>query len=46
VKSASRAIARLSSVAPAIAAMAGRVRQPRGIMAEPASVYEFGEEDL
>jgi hypothetical protein len=30
----------------AIAAMAARVRRGRGIMAEPSSIYEFGEEDL
>lgn len=29
-----------------IAAMAERVRKPRGRMAEPAFVYEFAEEDL
>ena len=29
-----------------IAAMAERVRKPRGRMAEPAFVYDFAEEDL
>ena len=29
-----------------IAAMAERVRKPRGPMAEPALIYAFGEEDL
>ena len=29
-----------------IAAMAERVRKPRGRMAEPAHVYDFTEEDL
>jgi hypothetical protein len=30
----------------ALAAMAERVRRPRGIMAEPALTYGFAEEDL
>jgi hypothetical protein len=38
--------AELKSVYPGIAAMAERVRKPRGIMAEPAHVYGFNEEDL
>ncbi len=29
-----------------VAAMAERVRKPRGRMAEPALTYGFGEEDL
>jgi hypothetical protein len=29
-----------------LAAMAERVRKPRGIMAEPAHAYLFNEEDL
>jgi hypothetical protein len=29
-----------------VAAMAGRVRQPRGRIAEPALTYRFAEEDL
>jgi hypothetical protein len=36
----------LRAVYAGIAAMAERVRQPRGIMAEPASTYGFAEEDL
>ena len=36
----------LKSVYAGIAAMAERVRKPRGIMAEPALVYDFAEEDL
>jgi hypothetical protein len=36
----------LKSVYPGIAAMAERVRKPRGRMAEPAHVYDFAEEDL
>ncbi|MGH7048125.1 MAG: hypothetical protein ACREE2_17255 [Stellaceae bacterium] len=36
----------LKSVYPEIAAMAARVRQRRGHMAEPALVYGFAEEDL
>ena len=38
--------AELKSVYPGIAAMAERVRKPRGIMAEPAHVYEFRSDDL
>ena len=38
--------AELKSVYPGIAAMAERVRKPRGRMAEPAHVYDFTEEDL
>jgi hypothetical protein len=38
--------AELKSVYAGIAAMAERVRRPRGRMAEPAHVYEFAEEDL
>ena len=38
--------AELKSVYPGIAAMAARVRQPRGRMAEPAHIYGFAEEDL
>ena len=38
--------AELKSVYAGIAAMAERVRQPRGHMAEPAHVYDFNEEDL
>ena len=38
--------AELKTVYPGIAAMAERVRKPRGIMAEPAHTYGFGEEDL
>ena len=38
--------AELKAVYPGIAAMAARVRQPRGRMAEPAHVYGFGEDDL
>jgi hypothetical protein len=36
----------LRTVVDNIAAMAERVRKPRGIMAEPASTYGFAEEDL
>jgi hypothetical protein len=36
----------LKSVYAGIAAMADRVRKPRGIMAEPAHAYGFNEEDL
>ena len=36
----------LKSVYAGIAAMAERVRKPRGYMAEPAHVYDFAEEDL
>ena len=38
--------AELKMVYPGIAAMAARVRQPRGRMAELAHVYNFTEEDL
>jgi hypothetical protein len=38
--------AELKTVYPGIAAMAERVRQPRGRMAEPAHVYTFTQEDL
>ena len=38
--------AELKGVCDGIAAMAERVRQPRGIMAEPAHAYGFNEEDL
>lgn len=38
--------AELKSVCGGIAAMAKRVRKPRGHMAEPAHVYDFSEEDL
>ena len=38
--------AELKSVYPGIAAMAERVRKPRGIVAEPAHAYGFTEEDL
>ena len=38
--------AELKSVYAGIAAMAERVRKPRGIMAEPAHVYGYTEEDL
>jgi hypothetical protein len=34
--------AELKTVHAGIAAMAARVRKPRGIMAEPAHVYDFG----
>jgi hypothetical protein len=36
----------LRQVCDGIAAMAQRVRQPRGRMAEPALTYGFAEEDL
>ncbi len=36
----------LKTVYAGIAAMAERVRKPRGRMAEPAHVYDFTEEDL
>ena len=36
----------LKRVYSGIAAMAERVRKPRGRMAEPATIYGFGEEDL
>jgi hypothetical protein len=38
--------AELKSVYAGIAAMAERVRKPRGYMAEPAHIYGFTEEDL
>jgi hypothetical protein len=38
--------AELKNVSAAIAAMAERVRQPRGRVAEPAHTYGFAEEDL
>jgi hypothetical protein len=38
--------AELKSVYAGIAAMAERVRKPRGRMAEPALIYGFAEEDL
>ena len=38
--------AELKTVYAGIAAMAERVRQPRGRMAEPAHAYGFTEEDL
>ena len=38
--------AELRTVVDGIAAMAERVRKPRGIMAEPALTYGFAEEDL
>jgi hypothetical protein len=38
--------AELKGVLGGIAAMAERVRKPRGIMAEPALTYRFAEEDL
>jgi hypothetical protein len=38
--------AELKTVYDGIAAMAERVRKPRGRMAEPAHVYDFTEEDL
>ena len=38
--------AELKSVCDGIAAMAERVRKPRGRMAEPALTYGFAEEDL
>lgn len=38
--------AELKSVYAGIVQMAERVRKPRGRMAEPAHIYEFGEEDL
>ena len=38
--------AELKSVYAGIAAMAERVRKPRGIMAEPAHVYDFAADDL
>jgi len=38
--------AELKTVHAGLAAMAERVRKPRGRMAEPALVYGFAEEDL
>ena len=38
--------AELREVYAGIAAMAERVRKPRGIMAEPVLTYSFAEEDL
>lgn len=38
--------AELKSVYPHLAAMAERVRKPRGRMAEPALTYSFAEDDL
>ncbi len=38
--------AELKGVYAGIAAMAERVRKPRGRMAEPAHVYDFSEQDL
>ncbi|HEU0157296.1 MAG TPA: hypothetical protein VFQ82_14580 [Stellaceae bacterium] len=38
--------AELKRVYAGIAAMAERVRKPRGRMAEPATTYGFAEEDL
>jgi hypothetical protein len=38
--------AELKEVYGGLAAMAERVRKPRGHMAEPALVYNFAEEDL
>jgi hypothetical protein len=38
--------AELKTVHAALAALAERVRKPRGRMAEPAHVYDFAEEDL
>ena len=38
--------AELKSVYAGIAAMAERVRKPRGIMAEPAHAYGFAPSDL
>jgi hypothetical protein len=38
--------AELKEVCAGVAAMAARVRQPRGRMAEPALTYGFAEEDL
>jgi hypothetical protein len=38
--------AELKEVCAGVAAMAARVRQPRGRMAEPALTYGFTEEDL
>ncbi len=38
--------AELKEVYARLAPMLERVRKPRGIMAEPALIYGFGEEDL
>jgi hypothetical protein len=38
--------AELKGLYAGIAAMAERVRKPRGRMAEPAHIYNFTEEDL
>jgi hypothetical protein len=38
--------AELRAVHAGIRAMAERVRRPRGIMAEPASIYDFADGDL
>jgi hypothetical protein len=38
--------AELKGIYAGIAAMAERVRKPRGRMAEPAHIYDFTEEDL
>lgn len=38
--------AELKTVYAGIAAMAERVRKPRGHMAEPALIYDFAEKDL
>jgi hypothetical protein len=38
--------AELQGVYEKLAALAGRVRKPRGIMAEPAHSFGFAEEDL
>jgi hypothetical protein len=38
--------AELKSVYAGIAALAERVRKPRGYRAEPAHIYGFAEEDL
>ena len=38
--------AELKNVSAAIAAMAERVRKPRGRMAEPAHTYGYTDEDL
>jgi hypothetical protein len=38
--------AELKTVHAALAAMAERVRKPRGRMAEPAHAYGFAEEDV
>ena len=38
--------AELKTIHAGLAAMAERVRKPRGRMAEPAHIYDFTEEDL